>query len=66
MTKLTKRIACGILSTMMLSTLAVEGFVRNDADALANSALQSTAAADGVAFKNVTGKYDTSKLMEEI
>jgi hypothetical protein len=65
MTKLTKRIACGVLSAMMLSTLAVEGFVRSDADARANSAMNTTALADGVSFKNVTGQFDTSALMQE-
>ena len=55
MKKLTKRIACGALSVMMLSTLAVEGFVRRDADASVNSAVNSTALADSVSFKNVTG-----------
>ena len=64
MTKLTKRIACGVLSAMMLSTLAVEGFVRNEAGAFTNSVVNS-AAADGVSFKNVTGQFDTSKIMEE-
>ena len=65
MKKLTKRIACGALSAMMLSTLAVEGLVRRDADASMNSAVNSTAAADGVSFKNVTGQYDTSKIMQD-
>ena len=65
MRKLTKRIACGVLSAMMLSTLAVEGLVRGDADARANSAVNSTALADGVSFKNVTGQFDTSALMQE-
>ena len=65
MKKLTKRIACGALSAMMLSTLAVEGFVRRDADASANSVINTTAAADSVAFKNVTGQFDTSALMQK-
>ena len=64
MKKTTKRILCGALSAMMLSTVAVEGALRwKDAD---GSVLDSAAAsAADVTFKNVTGQYDTSKLREE-
>ncbi|MBQ9113367.1 MAG: leucine-rich repeat protein [Clostridia bacterium] len=65
MKKTTKRILCGALSAMMLSTVAIEGALRwKDAD---GAVLGSTAAsvADDVTFKNVTGQYDTSKIREE-
>ncbi len=64
MKKITKRIACGALSLMMLSSLALERTVRFNAD---NTPTASTAqtGANGVAFKNVTGKYDTSQMMQE-
>lgn len=60
MKKTTKRILCGFLSAMMLSTVAVESVLRAD-----GAAATSSATADGVTFKNVTGKYDTSALREE-
>ena len=65
MKKLTKRIACGALSVMMLSTLAVESSVRGNAEKGAFGSVNATAQADGVAFKNVTGQYDTSAIMQE-
>ena len=65
MKKRTKRILCGALSAMMLSTFAIEGALRwKDAD---GAVLGTTAAGvtDDVTFKNVTGQYDTSKIREE-
>ena len=64
MKKITKRIVCGALSLMMLSTIAIERSVRMNADGLLTSN-NATVNADNVSFKNVTGKYDTSKLMQE-
>ena len=64
MKKITKRIVCGALSLMMVSTLAIERSVRMNADGL-SVGNNATASADNVSFKNVTGKYDTSKLMQE-
>lgn len=66
MKKLTKRIACGALSVMLLSTLALEGGIRgNRATGALGSTAATTAQADGVSFTNVTGKYDTSAIMQE-
>ena len=64
MKKITKRIVCGALSLMMVSTIAIERSVRMNADGLLTSN-NATVNADNVSFKNVTGKYDTSKLMQE-
>ena len=60
MKKTTKRILCGALSLMMVSTLAVEGALRLKADA--NYTPNTTVA--NASFKNVTGQYDTSALMQ--
>ncbi len=60
MKKITKRITCGVLSLMMVSTLALEaGFRAN-----ANDGSLNNTAENGVSFKDVTGKYDTSKMMQ--
>ncbi len=66
MKKSVKRILCGALSLAMCSTIAVEGVLRLNADSakFISSTSTSTATAD-VTFKNVTGKYDTSKIREE-
>ena len=64
MKKITRRIACGALSLMMLSSLALEHNVRLNAE---NGAATGTGAAQtmSASFKNVTGQYDTSKIMQE-
>ena len=64
MKKITKRIVCSALALTMLSTLAIERTVRMSASDLVASN-NATASADTLSFKNVTGKYDTSKLMQE-
>ena len=61
MNKTTKRILCGALSVMMVSTLAVEGALRLNADE--NYTANTTIA--NATFKNVTGQYDTSALMQQ-
>ena len=64
MRKTTKRILCGALTAMMLSSFAIEGTLRwNDADGATLGTTVNNAA--DVTFKNVTGQYDTSKLREE-
>ena len=63
MKRITRRIACGALSLMMLSSLALERNVRLDAEngvATGAGATQTASAS----FKNVTGQYDTSKIMQ--
>ncbi|MBE7078415.1 MAG: hypothetical protein E7380_00965 [Clostridiales bacterium] len=67
MKKSVKRITCGILSLMMASTLVVEHTLRTGAEVSAAAAKTTqTATTDSdVSFKNVTGKYDTSKIMQE-
>ena len=64
MKRITKRIVCGGLALTMLSTLAIERSVRMSASNLV-AGNNVTTSADNVSFKNVTGKYDTSKLMQE-
>ena len=59
MKRKTKRIVCGAMSLVMASALIVEGALQIYAE---NAALRAEA---GVSFKDVTGKYDTSKLMQE-
>ena len=59
MKKTTKRIVCGALSLMMVSSLALERAIRYDAD----GETQSTVLADA-SFQDVTGKFDTQALME--
>ena len=59
MKKSVKRIVCGALSFMLVSTLAVEHTLRMFADDE-----QVTAGAD-VTLTDVTGKYDTSKIMQD-
>ena len=64
MRKTTKRILCGALTAMMLSSFAIESTLRwNDADGATLGTTVNNAA--DVTFKNVTGQYDTSKLREE-
>ncbi|MBQ4053378.1 MAG: hypothetical protein IJD33_03465, partial [Clostridia bacterium] len=58
MKKSVKRILCGALSVMMISSLALE---RSLAGAGAENLGTTTAKAS---FKNVTGQIDTSNLME--
>ncbi len=62
MKKSVKRILCGALSLAMCSTLAVESVLRLNADNAKFS--QSTTASADVKFKDVTGKFDTSKIRE--
>ncbi len=64
MKKSLKRILCGVLSIAMCSTLAVESVLRLKADNDKFVSSTTMASADAT-FKNVTGKYDTSKLREE-
>ena len=64
MKRITKRIVCGGLALTMLSTLAIERSVRMSASNLV-AGNNVTTSADNVSFKNVTGKYDTSNLMQE-
>ena len=62
MKKITKRILCGALSLMMVSTLAVEGALRLKADQTYSATSTMLANAS---FKNVTGQFDTSKIMQD-
>ncbi len=64
MKKHTKRIICSALSLALCSTLVVESVLRIGADN-AKKAQQTTTATADATFKNVTGKYDTSKIREE-
>ena len=65
MKKLTKRIACGALSLMMLSSLVLERNVRlGAADGVSSVDKVATQSATA-SFKDVTGQYDTSKIMQE-
>ena len=61
MKKRTKRFLCGALSLAMCSTLAVESVLRISAN---DTAAQGTSVTTDASFKNVTGQFDTSKLME--
>lgn len=66
MTKKFKRIVCASLALMMASSLAAEGVIRTNA--MSGEAVQNVAAmaTDGsVRFKNVTGQFDTSKIVTE-
>lgn len=60
MKKSAKRILCGALSMMMLSSLVLE---RALSSAESGAQLGQTATANAT-FKNVTGQFDTTKLME--
>ena len=63
MKKTVKRILCGVLSLLTVSTLAVEGSVRLNADdTLKLNGSQATAL--NATYKNVTGQVDTSELRE--
>ena len=65
MKKSVKRIACAVLSLMMASTLAAEYGLKFAKDsAVANAATTTTTDSD-VKLKNVTGQFDTSKIVEE-
>ncbi len=61
MKRTVKRILCGALSLMMCSTVALESVLRSSANA--SSKPNATVTTDA-SFKNVTGQFDTSKLME--
>ncbi|MBQ9713972.1 MAG: leucine-rich repeat protein [Clostridia bacterium] len=64
MKKSVKRIACAVLSMMLASTLVAEyGFRLAKDDAWASAA--TTATDSGAKLKNVTGQFDTSKIIEE-
>ena len=60
MRKSMKRILCGMLSLVTVSTLALESTLRSRADDNINSGTTTASAS----FKNVTGQYDTSALRE--
>ncbi len=62
MNKSVKRILCGALSLALCSTFAVESVLRNRSQGAYAEGV--TASAD-VAFTDVTGRYDTTKLREE-
>lgn len=65
MKKTVKRILCGVLSGMMVSTLALESSIRLNADESLNlGATSGTSVSSGATFKNVTGKFDTSSIRE--
>ena len=61
MKKSVKRILCGALSLAMCSTIAAESVLRLSAN---GAPMQGTSATADASFKNVTGQFDTSKLME--
>ena len=66
MKKSVKRIACAVLSLMMASTLAAEYGLKLAKDsAVANAATTATTIDSDVKLKNVTGQFDTSKIVEE-
>ena len=64
MKKSFKRFACAALSLMMASTLAVEYGLKLAKDDTLASAATTTTNSDAK-LKNVTGKFDTSKIVEE-
>ena len=61
MKKKTRRFLCGALALAMCSTLAAESVLRISAN---DHSLQGTTVAADASFKNVTGQFDTSKLMK--
>ncbi len=61
MKKKARRFLCGALSLAMCSTLAVESVLRISAN---DKATQGASVTADASFKNVTGQFDTSKLME--
>ncbi len=63
MKKSLKRILCSVLALATCSTLVVESVLRISADNAKLNPSTTTASAD-VKFKEVTGKYDTSKIRE--
>ncbi len=64
MKKSVKGILCGALSLALCSTLAVEGVLRSKANS-EKFITSTTMASVDATFKNVTGKFDTSKIREE-
>ena len=64
MKKITKRILCSVLSLAMVSTVAVEHTLRMSAMGMDNAA-QGGSGISGVTYENVTGQFDTSKLMQD-
>lgn len=62
MKKSIKRVICGALALMMSSSLIAERVIRLNADEVLGKK-GATATAD-VNFKNVTGQFDTSKIVE--
>lgn len=64
MKKTVKRILCGVLSGMLVSTLALESSIRLNADESLNLGATGTSVSSSAAFKNVTGQFDTSSIRE--
>ncbi len=65
MKKSVKRIACATLSIMMASTLALEYGLKLAKNGAVNAATTVTTTDSNAKLKNVTGKFDTSKMVEE-
>ena len=61
MRKSIKRILCGALSLMMASSIVVEHTYRTSAN---SDFIDGSTVTRNLSFENVTGKYDTSKLIE--
>lgn len=64
MKKSVKRLLCSTLAVLMSSTLVVEAGLRLHDDEVSGESVRTGESAS-VSFKNVTGQFDTSKLMEE-
>ena len=62
MKKLTKRILCSALSVTMASSLAAEYVLRSSAESF--GAVNGSTTSQNVKIENVTGQFDTSKLVE--
>ena len=61
MRKSIKRILCGTLSLMMASSIVVENAYRSSAN---SNFVNGSTVTRNLSFENVTGQYDTSKLVE--
>ncbi|MBQ7912890.1 MAG: leucine-rich repeat protein [Clostridia bacterium] len=64
MKKSVKRIVCGALALAMASSLVLERVIRISADGVKTGESVS-ATATGASFTNVTGQFDTSKMVKE-
>ena len=65
MTKNFKRILCASLAMLMTTSLAVEGAIRANAKEQNVGQAVTAATNGGVRFSNVTGQFDTTKIVTE-